>query len=218
MRGRLKTSTLEAKFPLLAVEQDCILSKNADLTVAFRVTLPELFTVTGAEYEALHAAWLKALKVLPPHTVVHKQDRFTEERYALSDDGRERSFLDRSFEWHFNERPYLKHTCCLFVTMTTREQLRRQSDFSTLCRGVMLPKSMRDGDAVARFMDAVGQMERILNDSGLLTLERLTADEIVGTKEDAGLLARYFALSDERQAAVSEDIRLDAGEMRIGDK
>ena len=135
-----------------------------------------------------------------------------------SDDRREQSFLSRSFERHFNERPYLKHTCCLFVTMTTREQLRRKSDFSTLCRGVIIPKQVRDADAVARFMDAVGQMERILNDSGLLTLERLTADEIVGTKEDAGLLARYFALSDERQSVVCEDIRLDAGGMRIGDK
>lgn len=53
MRGTLKTTTLEAKFPLLAVEQDCILSKNADITAAFRVTLPELFTVTSAEYEAI---------------------------------------------------------------------------------------------------------------------------------------------------------------------
>ena len=218
MRGSLRTSTLEAKFPLLAVEQDCILSKNADITAAFRVTLPELFTVTSPEYEAIHTAWLKALKVLPPHTVVHKQDRFIEERYMPSDDGREQSFLSRSFERHFNERPYLKHTCCLFVTMTTREQLRRKSDFSTLCRGVIIPKQVRDADAVARFMDAVGQMERILNDSGLLTLERLTADEIVGTKKDAGLLARYFALSDEQQSVVCEDIRLDAGGMRIGDK
>ena len=56
------------------VELACILSKEADVTVAFRVTLPELFTVTSAEYEAMHSCWVKALKILPPHTVVHKQD------------------------------------------------------------------------------------------------------------------------------------------------
>ena len=82
MRGTLKTSTLEALFPLLGIENDCIVSKHADLTVAYRVTLPELFTLTGEEYEALHAAWIKALKVLPDHTVVHKQDWFMEERYV----------------------------------------------------------------------------------------------------------------------------------------
>jgi len=74
MRSILKTATLESKFPILAVEKGCILSKEADVTVAFRVTLPELFTVTSAEYEAIHAAWCKALKVLPEYSVVHKQD------------------------------------------------------------------------------------------------------------------------------------------------
>ena len=49
MRGTLKTSTLESKFPLLAVAGNCILSKFADVTAAFRVTLPELFTLTAEE-------------------------------------------------------------------------------------------------------------------------------------------------------------------------
>lgn len=56
MRGTLKTATLESKFPLLAVEDNCIISKNADITVGFHVVLPELFTVMGTEYEAMHAA------------------------------------------------------------------------------------------------------------------------------------------------------------------
>ena len=74
MRIILKATTLESKFPLLAVEGGCIISKDADITGAYRVELPELFTVTSAEYEAIHAAWCKALKVLPEYSVVHKQD------------------------------------------------------------------------------------------------------------------------------------------------
>ena len=45
MRNVLKAETLERKFPLLAVENGCIVSKDADLTVAFEVTLPEVYTV-----------------------------------------------------------------------------------------------------------------------------------------------------------------------------
>ena len=48
------------EIPPLAVENGCIISKDADITVAFRVELPELFTVTSAEYEAIHSAWYKA--------------------------------------------------------------------------------------------------------------------------------------------------------------
>ena len=218
MRGTLKTSTLESKFPLLRVENNCIISKFADITAAYRVLLPELFTLTGEEYEALHGAWLKALKVLPDYTVVHKQDFFIEERYTAPEEGSERSFLARSYERHFNERPYLRHTCYLFVTKTTSERMRQTSASSVLCRGFIVPREMRDTDAVTRFLEAAEQMERILNDSGLVRVERLTEAEIVGTADDAGLLARYFALSDERRPVVNEDIRLDPGTMRIGDK
>ena len=42
MRNILKATTLESKFPLLAVEGGCIISKDADITVAYRVELPEL--------------------------------------------------------------------------------------------------------------------------------------------------------------------------------
>ena len=36
MRNILKATTLESKFPLLAVEGGCIISKDADITVAYR--------------------------------------------------------------------------------------------------------------------------------------------------------------------------------------
>ena len=218
MRGPLNTSTLESKFPLLRVENNCIISKFADITAAYRVTLPELFTLTGEEYEALHGAWLKALKVLPAYTVGNTPYLFIEEGYTAPTDGSERSFLARSYERHFNERPYLRHTCYLFVTKTTPERIRQTSASSVLCRGFIVPREMRDTDAVTRFLEAAEQMERILNDSGLVRVERLTEAEIVGTADDAGLLARYFALSDERRPVVNEDIRLDPGTMRIGDK
>ena len=140
MRGTLKTSTLESKFPLLRVENNCIISKFADITAAYRVSLPELFTLTGEEYEALHGAWLKALKVLPDYTVVHKQDFFIEERYMAPEEGSERSFLARSYERHFNERPYLRHTCYLFVTKTTPERMR-QTSASSASSGLRKPRS-----------------------------------------------------------------------------
>lgn len=45
MRNSSKTATLESKFPLLAIENNCIISKDADITVCFKVRLPELFTI-----------------------------------------------------------------------------------------------------------------------------------------------------------------------------
>ena len=186
--------------------------------MAFEVELPELYTVTADEYEAMHSSWIKAVKVLPEHSVVCKQDWFVKETYRPKTDDGEQSFLTRSYELHFNERPYLNHKCYLFLTKTTRERSRRKSDFNTLCRGFLLPKEITDKDAAARFLEAVEQFERIMNDSGHIRLRRLETDEITGTKERPGLVEKYFSLSLEDETAVLQDICLKPGRMRIGDK
>ncbi|MDR0795250.1 MAG: TraG family conjugative transposon ATPase [Tannerella sp.] len=222
MRNVMKAATLESKFPLLAVENGCIVSKDADVTIAFRVELPELFTVTSTEYEAIHSTWVKAVKVLPNFSIAHKQDWFIRENYTPDIQKDDLSFLSRSFERHFNERPYLNHACFLFLTKTTKERMRQQSNFNTLCRGFLVPKEIRDKEAVQKFLEAVGQFERIVNDSGFIKLARLTSDEIIGTAGTKGtlgapgLVEKYFSLSLEDTTTL-KDMALGADEMKIGD-
>lgn len=217
MRNIMKAATLESKFPLMSVENGCIVSKDADITVAFEVTLPEIYTVTATEYEAIHGAWCKAVKVLPDFSIVHKQDWFIKENYKPELQKEEMSFLSRSFERHFNERPFLNHRCYLFLTKTTKERSRRQSNFNTLCRGFIIPKEISDKDTVLKFLEAADQFARIMNDSGFISLRRLSDDEITGTREKTGLIGQYLSLSTEETACL-QDIALSAEEMRIGDK
>ncbi len=216
MRNILNAATIENKFPLLAVENGCIVSKDADITVACRVDLPELFTVTSAEYEAIHAAWCKAVKVLPEYSIVHKQDWFIREQYRPQTGDAQMSFLSRSFERHFNERPYLNHSCFLFLTKTTKERMRMQSNFSTLCRGNIIPKEV-DRESTTKFLEAVDQFERILNDSGFISITRLSGDEITGTAEQPGLLEKYFTLSLSDTTSL-QDVELGAETLRVGNK
>lgn len=216
MRNTMKAATIESKFPLLAVENGCIISKDADITIGFRVDLPELYTVTNAEYEAIHSAWNKAIKVLPDYSVIHKQDWFVKENYRPATDQEDMSFLSRNFERHFNERPYLNHTAFLFLTKTTKERMRMQSNFSSLCRGNIIPKEVNK-DTAQKFLEAVGQFERIVNDSGFVKLTRLSSDEITGTPDAPGLVEKYFALSLDDTTCL-EDMELGADGLRIGAK
>ena len=204
MRNVMKTATLESKFPLLSVEHGCIVSKDADITVAYKVELPELFTLTKAEYEAVHSTWAKAVKVLPNYSIVHKQDFFIEESYRPDICKDDLSFLSRSFERHFNERPYLQHTCYLFLTKTTKERSRTTSSFNALTRNFIIPKEMTDRETVTRFMESCEQFERIVNDSGLLRMTRLTDKEITGTDTSAGIIEKYFSLSQEDTACLQD--------------
>lgn len=127
MRNTAKATTLESRFPLLAVEHHHILSKEADLTACFRVHLPELFTVAAAQYDAIHSVWHKAIKTLPDYTIVHKQDWYLKENYTpdMARDGL--GFLAKSYQQHFNQRPFLNHDCYLLLTKTTKERMRTSS-------------------------------------------------------------------------------------------
>jgi len=215
MRNAAKTTTLESRFPLLAVENNCILSKDADITACFEVRLPELFTVASAEYEAIHSAWHKAIKTLPDFTIVHKQDWYIRENYDPEMDKDVQSFLARSYQRHFNERPFLNHYCYLFLTKTTKERMRMQSNFSSLCKGVLIPKEIRDKEIVNRFIEAVAQFERIINDCGFVKVSRMSEEDIIGEQGRPGLLEQYLTLSKESGTSM-QDIVLGSEEVRVG--
>lgn len=125
--------------------------------------------------------------------------------------------MSRSYELHFNERPFLNHTSYLYITKTTRERSRQQSNFSILCRGNIIPREVKNRDAVTAFLECVDQFVQIMNDSGFITLERLTTNDIIGTVESPGVLERYLCLS-QRDTATLQDMQLNPEEMVVGDK
>ena len=217
MRNSSKINTLESKFPILAIEQDCLLTKEADISVGFEVQLPELFTISGEDYEILHSLWHKAIKVLPQYTVIHKQDWFIKEQYEPELQGENLSFLSHSYEKHFNERPFLNHRCYLFITQTTKNRMRSQSNFSSLCKGNFLPKELTNREHATQFLEAVAQLERILNDSNLIKLRQLKTEDYIGTPHKKGLFEQYLSLSTDEKESL-QDICLSAEQMRIGNQ
>lgn len=217
MKNTLKSATLESMFPLLAFEQGFLISKEADVTACFKVRLPEIFTVGTEEYETIHSTWHKAVKTLPDYTVVCKQDWFIKEDYQPELDREDQSFLGRSYQLHFNERPFLNHYCYLYLTATTRDRMRKQSNFSSLCRGSLVPKVHLDSETLYRFAEAVSQFERIINDSGLLSMVRMGEQELLGDGKEQGLLSKYLTLSTG-STGVLQDLYLGGEEMRVGNK
>ncbi len=219
-------TALSKVFPIYKVEQDCILSKQGDVTLAYEVTLPEIFTLSDQEYEALHQILVKAIKVLPAHSVFHKQDWFVARKYqadfALSSETltmgeAERSFLSRSSERFFNERPYLDHKCYILLTRKPVNRKPSSSMFSNLIRRSMVPEETINPHRMQEFLDSVGQFERILQDSGYAKLQRIKEDALVGTSRKPGLLERYCFLLSESDKPVIKDIHLK-DELRIGDQ
>src|SRR5450631_328019 len=135
---------LEEMLPVYGVEQDCILSRQGDHTIAFRVKKPEIFTLSAEEFEGLHQAFVKSIRVLPRGSILHLQDWFLSERYAADFGGEEKSFLAGSSERFFNERPWMRHESYLFLTRKPRGRKDSGSAMSGLLRRSILPEESLD--------------------------------------------------------------------------
>ncbi|MEX2233507.1 MAG: TraG family conjugative transposon ATPase [Cyclobacteriaceae bacterium] len=204
-------------FPVYKVEYDCMLSKQGDVTIAYEATLPEIFTLSDQEYEAFHHVLVKAIKVLPRHSVFHKQDWFFARKHQPEFENTDLSFLSRSSERFFNERPYLDHRCYIMLTQKPLDRRVSSSMFSNLTRRSVVPEETINPQRTQEFLDSAGQFERILHDSGFVKLKRLGDDQLAGTGQEAGLLERYCFLLSETQQPVIKDIHFKDG-ITIGDE
>lgn len=216
-----KPIDIEKLFPIYKVENNAILSVFGDVTIGYEVTLPEIFSLSNNEYEAFHQALVKAIRVLPKHSCFHKQDWFFEEKYktdfitkAEVSSGKT-SFLSASSERFFNERPYLKHRCYIFLTKKPEGRRTASSAFSGLFRKSIVPAQTLKPNFINDFSDKANQFERILLDSGFVQLKRLSTDDLAGSRNKTGLLENYCFLQDQTEKTSLKDIHLK-DEIKVG--
>lgn len=209
---------LEDLLPIYKIEQDMLISKHGDITAVFKVELPELFTLSAEEYEGLHHTWVRAIKILPTGTILHKQDWFVEAKFkSRFDKESEPSFLQHSSDQFFHERPVLDHDCYVMITRKATGRKISSSLFSNLIRPSLVPPELLSAQALSDFQDRLGQFARLLGDGGWIKSQRLTGDELSGTEEKVGLLERYLFLQHPQEEPLIQDIRFKP-EFMIGEK
>lgn len=68
-----KATDLADILPIQTITQDAIINGNGDITVGYRMLLPEVFTLSEKEAEYIHERLEALLKMLPAGTVIHQQ-------------------------------------------------------------------------------------------------------------------------------------------------
>jgi conjugation system TraG family ATPase len=202
--------------PIMDVDHNCILSKQGDISIVFKVALPEVFTQSEENYEALHQGLIKGIKVLPVDCVFHKQDWFTHANHKTDFEKTYDSFLTHSSELFFNERPYMAHDCFIILTKKPTGRKASSSIFSSLLRPSLVPEQTIQSQILHEFEDVAGQFQRILLDAGMI-LERLKNDELSSNSNKVGLIERYCSLSVKDDARIINDIQLKES-LQIGDQ
>jgi len=205
---------LKDVFPILDVEHDCIVSKAGDVTIGFEMLLPEVFTLSQAEYESIHELFVKAIKVLPKYSVLHKQDWFIKRAFdpeSLED----ASFLARSSDAFFKGRAYFEHGSYLYLTRKSGHRKASTSLNSTLLRKSLAPEEALNPQALQAFLDCCGQFAHILAEGGLVQLRRLKDEDLLSQPKQAGIIERYCYLTEDPKQPLIRDLSFANG-LRIG--
>lgn len=203
--------------PIYKIEHSCILSHQGDITIGYRATLPEIFSLSDRDYESYHQAWVKSIKVLPQGSVFHKQDWFLQENFSTDFAKEGIGFLSRSSERFFNHRPSVEHSCYIFLTRKPAGRKASSSAYSNILRKSIVPPQTISPVLLSEFLESAGQFERILSDSGFVRLERMNDDALSGTANKAGIIERYCFLLGEKEAPIIRDVHI-RDEIRVGDK
>lgn len=196
-------------FPVMNGRDGVILSKRGDICVGWEVQLPPAFRCNEAGYDSLVGTLTGAIALLPDYTIVHKQDIFMRKQYQSE---KVSGFLEKAYEEHFAGREYLDHRCLLWLSFSSKKNVRSGSSGLLGFAGSGLPSAAEIG----RCLTAAEQFGTMVGGNSLLPLRRLTEEDIFGA-EKPGLLQDHLNFTDGG-ADVLSDIQVTPGELRIGDK
>ena len=192
-------------FPVMNGGDGVILSKRGDICLGWELQLPPAFRCNEEKYDSLVGTLSAAIQLLPDYTIVHKQDVFMRKRYEAE---KVSGFLEKAYEEHFDGREYLDHRCFLWLSFSSRKNVRGSSSGLLGLSSPGLPK----GAEIARMQASADQFGAMFAGNGLLSLRRLTEEDIFGH-----ILQDYLNFTDGG-ADVLSDIQVAPDRLRTGEK
>ena len=198
-------------FPVMNGGDGVILSKRGDVCYGWEVLLPPAFRCNEERYDAIVQALHSAVILLPDYAIVHKQDVYMKKEYVAE---KSAGFLQKAYEMHFDGREYLDHRCRLFLTFSSKKNVRgASSGLLGITAGGSMPKS----EVLARFAAVAEQFATVVQGCGLLEMRRLTEDDIFGAGDFPGLIQDYLNFTDDGDDVLS-DIQMRRDNVRTGDR
>ena len=124
----MKIKNLESILPVMGFNGDVQVSNNLDLTIGFRLQLPEVLSCSTEQLYMLHDTFQRMINLLPAGSFIHKQDFFLINEFHPTESESESTgameSLNESYLEHFDGRRYLKHNCCFYISLLNKGLLK----------------------------------------------------------------------------------------------
>ena len=187
-------------FPLYALKDNFLISKKGDISLVYKIMLPQIYSLSAAQIYEINQIFDKVIRSLPEDTVLQKQDYFfvntIDEAITKADD-----FLSKSDNQFFYEKPTLSHECYLIITKNSKNSINITNNSKEYKKYL---------DKVEEFIKRVEVCISFLTKEEYFKIERLNDDQIIT------LLGKYYSLSDKENTTL-KDIFLDK-KLQVGNK
>ncbi len=217
-----KTVNLLDAFPIYGYEAPILVSKEKGcISIPLELELPEIYTMDGKDYMNLNRIVSGILEIMGENCLLHKQDLFFGETYAVDSLRMKRDFFETQDELYFKNRPFLRHRSFLAIHKVPKNYIGRTplgvNSFLKKERGFYgknpLPAEYLNTEGMADFEARVGAVNDLINDSGLIGSKILGYEDLF---QSAGYYDNYLEASYE--AGVGRDVDFSGNTLHIGDK
>ena len=118
----MKSETIDKVFPIYIVENDLLISKKGDISVAYKLELPQIYSLDLVSIDRINRSFDKFIRSFPENTIIQKQDYFYQEKIdkAITKDDH---FLSRSDNSFFYKKPTSSHECYLIITKDSKKKI-----------------------------------------------------------------------------------------------
>ncbi len=195
----MKTTNIKSIFPIFAVENGLLISKYADISLVYKLSLPQIYSLSKDDMNAIGVLFDKVIRGLPENTIFQKQDFFFIDQYdqKLSNAN---SILEKSDNAFFFEKPTMTHECYVTITLDSGNKASIANNSKKLESHL---------ENVERFIYEVNSCLAFFTKDDYFELERLDTDGIIT------LLEKYYSLSKNGGNKLS-DIFINKS-LRVGD-
>ncbi|MBR9856055.1 MAG: DUF3875 domain-containing protein, partial [Algicola sp.] len=163
--------------PILDIQNHVVFGSNGNVVLCYQVELPEIYSLSETDFEALHGMWFQAFKSLPVGTVIHKQDMYQKKGYDARNLPRD-TILAKATHDYFVGRELLDHQSYLFFVLPLDKALNATkyvNPFRKVEKGMHRKLDVQ----VAEFVTAVNDAISYINNTRSASLVPMIPESIL---------------------------------------
>lgn len=210
---------LSTVLPIQTITDDVIVNGNGDLTVGYRMFLPEVFTLSKEDANYIHSRLEGLFKMLPAGTIVHQQSyyyvgHYENEEYSTS------PLKAENFK-HFAGQEIINSYTNLYITFANtnlKKSVRKSSTNNSLLRKLNYPFKQPYKDYEKRLDDIeplVLNFENGLSSISQFEIKKMSSVDLNNAVFDYLNLSYNTPASDASLKSVNP-MTTKAGDMKIG--